>query len=690
MKLGYRKLNVKLNYNWLIMDIDESIILRADTLKNEILKHRRLYYLNDSPEIADADYDDLVLELKALEETYKELKKTSILDQVGFMPNEAFSPAEHFVPMLSLDNVFTEGELSAWYDRTIKLIGESPSFTCELKIDGLALSIVYENGILSRAATRGNGIVGEDVTNNVITIGSIPKNLKSELKNIKYLEIRGEVYMRRSDFSVLNAQRQSTGLSIFANPRNAAAGSLRQKDPKITSERPLSFFAYQIVSDVRLPWSEHFETLKLLQKSGFEVESHFRLANEIYQLIETVRSLGSIRDSLDYDTDGVVLKVNEYKYAEMIGSTSHAPRWAIAYKFPPEERQTLLKSIEVSVGKSGRITPYAVLEPVRVGGSVVTYATLHNFGQVKLKDIRENDTVVIKKAGEVIPEVVRPVVELRGPDSIPWEPVQNCPSCGSELVKFEDMADTYCINTNCKEQLLQRIINFASKQAMDIEGLSEQRIKFLLGKELIKNAADLYDLKSLQIENLEGFGKKSAENLIQAIEDSKSRSLDRVLVSLTIQHVGPVAARLISSEFKTLAEVKNALPERLEAIAGLGPVTAESVHSFFSSPLNIPIVERLINYGIGNEKTSESDELISSSHVLANKTYVVTGTLERYSRTQAEDLIRKLGGKTSGSVSKKTTAVIAGNMPGANKIVAAEKLNVPILSENEFEELIRS
>lgn len=670
------------------MGADESILKKVIALRAEVIKHRQLYYQNDSPEITDADYDDLIFELKSLEETYPELKASSIIDEVGYAPNAVFSPVRHLVPMLSLDNVFTPDELRSWVERSQKLTSLTPSYTCELKIDGLALSIAYRYGNLVRAATRGNGTVGEDVTSNVITIGSVPRILNGDLKNLDLIEIRGEVYMKRSDFSELNRKRLESNLSLFANPRNAAAGSLRQKDASVTAARPLNFFAYQIVAETGLPRNEHFKTLELLGESGFTVEGHYRKITGSEELITTVKQMGAIRDSLDYDTDGVVVKVNEYSLIDEMGATSHAPRWAIAYKFPPEERETRLKSIEVSVGKTGRITPYAVLEPTRVGGSVVSYASLHNFGQVLGKDLREDDVVVIKKAGDVIPEVVRSISEKRKNGSIAWIPPKTCPSCGSSLVKLVDMADTYCIYADCPEQLLQRIINFASKQAMDIDGLSEQRIKLLLEQKLIKGVADIYDLTEEQLLQLPGFASKSAENLFRAIKASKDRSLDRVIVALTIQHVGPVAARLISSEFSNLANLKDIQKERLLKVQGLGPVTVDSIFNFFSSEVNIPTIDRLIALKIG--MTTDTNEYTDHlSRKLEGKVFVVTGTLSNYSRNKAEELIRNLGGKTSGSVSKNTFAVIAGVAPGSNKITAAEKLNIPIMTESAFEDLIK-
>ncbi len=673
------------------MAVEESVLKRVENLRAEIIEHRKFYYLNDSPLISDADYDDLVLELKGLEESYPELKQSSILDEVGYLSNATFSPVTHLVPMLSLDNVFNEGELKSWIQRSQKLASRNPSFTCELKIDGLALSVAYQNSKLIRAATRGNGIVGEDVTANVLTIKSIPQLIEGKLADLDYVEIRGEVYMKRTDFNRLNDDRKAQNLSVFANPRNAAAGSLRQKDASVTANRPLSFFAYQVVATEELPEKEHFEMLKLLSAGGFNVETHFNKRDDVNGIIDTVREFGIIRETLDYDTDGVVIKVNDYDLIKSMGATSHAPRWAIAFKFPPEERQTILKGIEVSVGKTGRITPFAVLEPIRVGGSVVTYASLHNFGQVAVKDLRVNDTVVIKKAGDVIPEVIKPVVGKRAEESARWIPPTNCPSCGNRLIKLEDMADTYCINSGCPEQLLQRIINFTSKPAMDIEGLSEQRIKLLRDGKLIKNVADIYDLSFEQVLTLPGFAEKSAKNLLDAIDESKSRSLDKVIVALTIQHVGPVAARLVAHKFKSLEKLKDIDKESLVLIQGLGPVTADSIHKFFQSESNLSTIDRLLAHNIGTyNDLAEPNSLSTGSLKLTDKIFVVTGTLDRYSRSQAEELIRNLGGKATGTVSKKTTAVIAGNSPGSNKIADAKKMNIPIMSEEDFENLITS
>ena len=671
---------------------------RAEELRALIRQHNNLYYGSDSPEISDAEYDLLVRELQDLEAAHPELADAeSPTEAVGAAAVTTFDPVVHAVPMTSLDNAMDEDELRAWGDRIVKGLGEEAAqYVCELKIDGLAISIRYENGVLVQAATRGDGKVGEDVTANVATISSLPKKLSAKAPAV--LEVRGEIYMSIAAFQKLKADREAENLERVAkgrapltvpvNPRNAGAGSLRQKDPTITAQRDLSLWSYQLGEVVGGPeFSSHHDTLEYLKSLGFPVNPEITLVNSLEEVIAFCRQWQERRHELGYEIDGAVVKVDNLAQREQLGFTSRAPRWAIAFKFPPEEKHTLLKDIQISVGRTGRVTPFAVLETVFVGGSNVTMATLHNRDQVAAKDVRPGDTVVVRKAGDVIPEVVGPVLAKRPKNSVPWQFPSTCPcSVGSQLVKSDDQADTRCVEPSCPFQRDQRIIYFASRGGMDIEGLGERTVFALSDAGLVEDVGDLYSLTVEQLLTLEGFAEMSAQNLVTSIQSSRTRPLPKLLTALGIKHLGPAASDSLSSAFGTLDVISSASAEELSSVDGVGGVIAESIASWFGKPENKVVIEKLRTAGVEFGHVVTSDE----PQTLVGKAVVVTGSLANYSREGAEAAIKSRGGKSPGSVSAKTFAVVLGESPGASKVTKAEQLGIPVLDEAGFEELLRT
>ncbi len=663
--------------------------VRLAELRRLVEHHNRRYHELDDPEIADAEYDALVRELRSLEQQYPDLVAVdSPGEQVGAAPSIAFAPVTHRVPKTSLDNAMDADELSAWGQRTARsLAGDAASYVCELKIDGLAMSLRYEGGVFVQAATRGDGRVGEDVTANVATIAAVPKRLVGPGVP-EVLEVRGEVYMPFASFEGLNERAAAAGERLFVNPRNAAAGSLRQKDPAVTAARDLSFWSYQLGEVVGGPsFASHHETLEFLGSVGFPVNPEIRVVDSLDDVAEYCRHWQAHRHDLPYEIDGAVVKLDDLAQRERLGFTSRAPRWAIAFKFPPEERTTVLRAIQVSIGRTGRATPFAVLEPVFVGGSTVGMATLHNEDQVRLKDVRPGDTVVVRKAGDVIPEVVGPVLSLR-PDGIePWVFPHTCPCpIGSELVRLEGEADTRCIEIACPFQRQQKIIYFASRGAMDIEGVGERTVELLVGNGLIEDPADLYGLTEEQLMQLEGFASISARNLVAAIASSKDRPLPRVLVALGIKHLGPAAAEALARAFGTLDAVMGAGEADLATTEGVGPVIARSITAWFSEERNRLVVEKLRDAGVefGNVAVSRLPQN------LVGKAIVVTGTVEGFSREEAEAAIKDRGGKSPGSVSKKTYALVVGEDPGASKLTKAQELGIPVLDAAGFAALLDS
>jgi len=661
---------------------------RVTELRSLIKGYDAQYYLEDASDVPDAVYDALKDELVSLEEQHPGLVASdSPTLTVGIAPSALFAPVTHRSPMMSLDKVTTLEEILAWGVRLQKLLApeNGSPFVCEPKIDGLSISLTYERGRLVRGATRGDGRVGEDVTPNVRTVAAIPDELAlgpGEIPEI--VEIRGEVYFPVPAFEELNRRQQAAGLRLFSNPRNAAAGSLRQKDAAITATRALGAFFYQVDGMPEL--STQSAALELLRRAGLPVNPETRVVPDLEAVFAYCRDFETRRHGLGYEIDGVVVKVEDRALHLRLGATSHAPRWAVAYKFPPEEQTTLLEDILVSIGRTGRATPFAKLVPVRVAGSVVKLATLHNEDQVALKDVRPGDTVVVRKAGDVIPEVVGPVLGLRPPGSQRWRFPPACPSCGSPFVRLSGESDTYCVNSHCPEQRVQRIVHFASRGAMDIEGLGEQRVAQFVAAALLSDAADIYRLEAQDLLALEGFGELSATNLLAAIDDSRERPLSNLLTGLGIRHVGGTVAAALVSRFGDLDRLMAASEEDLAAVEGIGSVIAASLARYFGEEANRAMVERLRAGGV-RFTAAEAPQL---PQTLFGKTVVVTGTLSGFTREQAEAAITGRGGRSPGSVSAKATAVVVGDSPGAAKLAKAEVLGVPVLDEDGFVKLLES
>ena len=664
---------------------------RADELRARIEYHNVRYHQLDEPEITDAAYDALVRELRHIEDLHPELiTPDSPTQQVGAAPSALFAAVEHRVPMMSLDNAFTLDELVAWGGRLERGLGSSDAaFVCELKIDGVALSLLYEDGRYTRAATRGDGRTGEDVTPNAATITDVPDRLDTgTTRPPKALEVRGEVYMPLSAFEDLNKRQADAGLRLFANPRNSAAGSLRQKDASITASRDLRFWSYQLgAQEGTPPFKTHWESLQYLKGLGFKVNDHIKRLESLEEVYEFCRHWQAHRHDLDYEIDGVVVKVDDLAQRAELGSTSHAPRWAIAFKFPPEERETRLIDIMVSIGRTGKATPFARLEPVVVSGSTVQLATLHNEDQVRIKDVRPGDTVLVRKAGDVIPEVLGPSPANERPaQSEPWAFPKTCPVCEGPLVREEGESDTFCINADCPAQVAGRIIHFASRGAMDIEGFGEQRAYLFTRSGLLSDVGDIYALSAEDLQGVEGFADISIRNLLDAIEASKQRPLANLLVGLNIRHLGGTGSQVLARAFGSLDAIMAASPEEIAAVEGIGPTIAASVHRFFQSEHNRKVIAKLREHGVDPRGPAAPTE----PQVLAGMSVVVTGTLESLSREAAEEAIKARGGKSPGSVSKKTTAVVVGEAPGAAKLTKAEELGVPVLDEQQFLHLLET
>jgi DNA ligase (NAD+) len=662
---------------------------RIEELRRLVEHHNHRYHVLDDPEISDADYDALVRELRDVEDAHPELAAaTSPTQTVGAPPSPLFAPVRHRLPMMSLDNAFSFDELVAWGKRMERIVTGEVTFACELKIDGVAISILYENGRYTRAATRGDGVTGEDVTANVATIGVIPERLDLDRRSCPaVLEVRGELYMPLSAFEALNRRQGEIGGRLFANPRNSAAGSLRQKDAKITASRELSFWAYQLGAREGGPrFARHSESLDFLRRAGLPVNPEVRVLANLEEVFAFSRHWEEHRHDLDYEIDGTVVKVDELPQQQELGFTARAPRWAIAYKFPPEERSTKLHEIMVSIGKSGKATPFARLEPVFVGGSTVGLATLHNEDQVAVKDVRPGDTVMVRKAGDVIPEVVGPVLSLR-PKGLPaWRFPKACPACDRPLSRLEGESDTFCTNAECPAQRVQRIAHFGSRSGMDIEGLGEQRVTLFVQLGLLEDAGDIYSLTAEPLLGLEGFGEQSVANLLGAIEESKRRPLDRLLTALSIRHLGETGSVALARAMGNLDRIIAASPEELAAVDGVGPKIAESVHQFLALPVNRVVIDKLRRAGVNFEGPAAP----SVPQTLARQSVVVTGTLEGWSREEAEAAIKARGGKAPGSVSKRTTAVVLGDAPGASKLAQARELGVPVLDEAAFARLLET
>jgi DNA ligase (NAD+) len=675
---------------------DDATRARASELAEEIRFHNERYHTLDDPLISDAEYDLLVRELKDLEAAHPELvTPESPTQQVGGAPLTAFAPVEHAIPMMSLDNAFELEELLAWGARLQRRLGLSEDaavdYVCELKIDGLAVSIRYEQGRYVQAATRGNGRVGEDITANVATLAQVPERLSGDAPEV--LEVRGEIYMAIADWEALNEEQERQGLARYVNPRNTAAGSLRQKDPAITAGRNLSLWTYQLGQVIGGPaFTSHHQTLDYLTELGLPVNPKIRRLSGLEEIHEYCKGWEEDRHTLDYEIDGVVVKVDDLALRDELGSTAKAPRWAIAYKFPPEERTTLLKDIMVSIGRTGKATPFAVLEPVFVGGSTVGLSTLHNQDQVAAKDVRPGDTVIVRKAGDVIPEVVGPVLGARKKGLRKWVFPTVCPVCDGPLVRLEGESDTFCTNIDCPAQIAGRIEHFASRGAMDIEGFGEQRAYLFTrpdpetGERLITDVADIYEADWDVLLGMEGFGEIAVRNLKNAIAASKDRPLANLLVGLNIRHLGGTMAERVARGMGSLDAVMDATEEELAALDSVGPIIARSVHEFFQQDTNRAVAERLKQAGLNVEGPARPDV----PQTLEGISIVVTGTLDGFTREEIEEAIKSRGGKAPGSVSKKTTAVVLGRDPGQAKATKAEELGIPTIDEAAFVQLLET
>lgn len=663
-------------------------LAEADKLRREIRHNEYLYYVLDAPEITDAEYDRMMVRLRELEARYPDsIPADSPTQRVGGRASSQFTEVRHLEPLLSLGNVFSAEELRAFDERVRSGLpaGSKVEYVMEPKIDGLACSLIYENGKLVRAATRGDGVVGENVTANVRTIRSIPLTLKvPEGEAVpELLDVRGEVYMPRQAFMRLNEQRAERGESEFANPRNAAAGSLRQLDPQVTASRSLSFFAYYLVGEGAQP--KHSESLALLARYGFKVSENYKVVENIDEAIKYIGDFNELRQGLSYDTDGAVIKVNDVYQQRILGATGKDPRWATAYKYPPEQAETTLEDIDWRVGRTGVLTPTAVLTPVKLSGSVISRATLHNEDFIRAKDIRIGDRVIINKAGEIIPEVLRVVVEKRTGDEKEVEIPGVCPECGWRVERQGEEAAIRCTNPHCPALGREGLIHFVSRDAMNIDGCGPSVINALLDAGLVRDAADLYSLRKEDLLKLERMGEKSADNLLAALTESKKNELDKVLFALGIRHVGAKVARILATEFGSMEKLQQAQPEELAQIRDIGDKIAESAVTWLNVPANIDLVERLAAAGLTMTFTPPASQ---EDNPFFGKTLVFTGTMPTLGRAEAKTMAQDVGAKVSGSVSKKTDYVIAGAEAGS-KLEKAQQLGVTVIDEAEFLRLLK-
>ncbi len=662
---------------------------RVGKLREQINYHNHRYYVLDSPEISDAEYDALMAELRRLEEEHPELiTPESPTQRVGAAPVEAFGVVEHPLPLLSLSNVFSYDELLAWHKRISNLVpGQDMDFVCELKLDGLAVALTYTEGRLTTGATRGDGYRGEDITQNLRTIKSIPLTVPKDAP--RKFEVRGEVYLSRSGFEKLNKERAEEGQPLFANPRNAAAGSVRQLDPRVTAKRPLDIYIYglgyaegEVVGGREMP-PTHWETMEYLKSMGFRISPYNAHVSDISDADKYYQHWEEERKNLEFEADGIVIKVNSFELQRVLGTVGHDPRWATAYKFPAIQATTKLLDIGINVGRTGSLNPYAILEPVSVGGVNIKRAALHNEEDIRRKDIRIGDTVVVQRAGEVIPEVVAPVVSKRtGQERLFVMPVR-CPVCGGEVVKPEGEVMMRCTNASCPAQLYELLNHFISRSAMDIDGVGEKLAAALLEKGLVKNAADLYSLHAQDLMNLERMGEKSVQNVLDAIEGSKQRPLARVIFAIGIRHVGAETAELLASHFGSMDRLASASEEELLTVPTIGPKIAESIVTFFRQEANRHIIDELRKAGVRLEEEAGARK----ERPLSGQEFVLTGRLEAFPRSEVEARIKELGGSIGSSVTRKTTHLVVGAEPGS-KLEKARALGTKVLSEEEFLRLL--
>ncbi|SFF85236.1 DNA ligase (NAD+) [Halobacillus alkaliphilus] len=667
----------------MVMNADEAK-KKIDSLREELEQYRYEYHTLDAPSVPDYEYDQKMQELIELEEEFPDFQTADSPSQrVGGAPLDAFVKVQHDVPMLSLGNAFDDQELRDFDRRVRGGTDEDVSYVCELKIDGLAVSLRYEDGVFVRGATRGDGTTGEDITKNLRTIRNIPLRLKQP----ETLEVRGEAYMPKQSFNALNEAREERGDEPFANPRNAAAGSLRQLDPKIAAKRNLDIFLYGIGQWQEESSEAHSERLEQMEKLGLKTNPEWKKCNDIEEVIDYVHSWVEKRQDLDYEIDGIVIKVDRLDQQDTLGFTAKSPRWATAYKFPAEEAITTLKDIELSVGRTGVVTPTAILEPVKVAGTTVQRASLHNEDLIRERDIRIGDTVVIKKAGDIIPEVVRVVVDERSGEEEPYHMPEVCPECESKLVRLEEEVALRCINPNCPAQLREALIHFVSRNAMDIEGLGEKVIAQLFREKLIHNIADLYKLEREELLKLERMGEKSVQNLLKSIEASKENSMERLLFGLGVRYVGTKAANTLSQEFGHMDDLAAADAEALEGIPEIGEKMADSIARYFDKPQVIQLLEELKQLGINMAYKGARKQEAPADSPFADKTVVITGKMEEYKRSDIKSMVEELGGNVTGSVSKKTDILIAGEDAGS-KYTKAEELGVEIWNEEQFKQAV--
>lgn len=685
---------------------------------NRILNHAAYaYYALDNPELTDAEFDRMLIELQQLEAAYPELvTEDSYTQRVGGYVSEQFEPVQHAARMYSMDDAMNLEELDAWLSRTDEALGASPTnpvaYTCELKIDGLGVALTYRDGQFVRAATRGDGSTGENVTANVLTISDVPRELAlAGLEQVENrglnqsIEVRGEVYMPKHSFIRLNEDADAAGKQPFANPRNAAAGSLRQKDPKITAHRDLETFIYAVADEGPLDVHSQWEFLNWLRSCGFNVNPHARRCLSAQEVHDFCEQALEQRGDLNYDIDGVVVKVDSFASQEALGFTSRAPRWAIAFKFPPEEKQTVLREIRIQVGRTGVLTPVAEFDPVTVAGSTIARATLHNLDEIRRKNVREGDTIIVHKAGDVIPEVVGPVLSLRPADAIEFQMPATCPSCGSPVIQEEGEVAFRCVSIDCPAQAVERLIHWGSRKAMDIDGLGDELINRMVEEGVLSDVADFYDKLTEEVlasmptgrvydtdtaDHLSGdsipVGHTIAKKVMAQVEESKTRGLARVLFGIGMRHVGANVAELLAQEFGSIQALATAPVEKIAEIPGIGPKIAESVHEFFSIPENVAVIERLRQAGVVLEEEKSENEL---PQTLAGLTFVLTGTLEHFTRDEAGAQLKAMGAKVSGSVSKKTSFVVAGEAAGS-KLTKAESLGVPVLDEAALQQILET
>lgn len=656
---------------------------RIKELREKVEYHAKKYYDEDKPEISDFEYDMMMLELRTLESQFPELiTKTSLTQKVGGTVKEGFQKVEHEVPLQSLQDVFNFEEIQNFDERVRKQAQENgienPKYVVETKIDGLSAALEYVDGKFARGATRGNGLVGEDVTENLKTIKTIPQELPEKIN----ITVRGEVFISKKDFEKMNQEREENEEELFANARNAAAGSLRQLDSNITKNRPLDIYIFNVQKIEGKEFNSHFEELEYLSKLGFNVNPVRIYCNTIEEVTNAINKIGEDREDLTFGIDGAVVKVDDLKLREIMGTTSKVPKWAIAYKYPPEKKETILKDIVCQVGRTGVITPMAILEPVKVAGSTISKTTLHNEDFIKEKGLKIGDRVIIQKAGDVIPEIVEAVVDKRTGEEKDFEMPRVCPVCGAEAVREEGEAAVRCTGIECPAKLYRNLVHFVSREAMNIDGLGENIIGVLLEKKMISNIADIYDLKFEDIASLKKNGKKFAQNLIDSINASKENDLYRLITALGIRHVGVKAAKILAKQYGEIDKLSEATIEDLSEVEDIGPIVANSIREFFDQEQTKDLLSRLKDAGVNMERIKEDDE----DDRFAGKTFVLTGTLEKYSREEASNIIEKFGGKTSSSVSKKTSYVLAGEDAGS-KLTKAQNLGVQIITEAEFEEM---